>query len=150
MRQRANAKCSERDGAVGPKNIKMLAALLACLSATLSGAAGAGTGNTICGQTSCGGFFECFGGCAGVRRFRLWFGFVYEAQRRAVQFAQLNFARLVTGEFYKVAAFQKFSETLLLVRQQEFCLLKLMQEFFRRSLGRAEIETFFEVVPDCV
>ena len=44
--------------------------------------------------------------------------FLHQFHRRAVQLAQFRFARLVFGEFYEVAAFQKSAEAFFLFARQ--------------------------------
>ena len=80
----------------------------------------------------------------------LWLSFFDETKRRAMEIMQFRLARLVSGEFDEVAAFEEFAETFFLVREKQISLSEFIEEFFSRALRGVEVETFFQIPANCV
>src|SRR5208283_105807 len=149
---RANAAPASSLRPVSPTNTKTPVASRAVPSATPAAAKAGATAKNMDARTSLINVWGLESGDWGLyrRQFRLGLGFVNQLYCRTVQFAQFRFTRFVFGEFYLIAAFQKFAEPFLLLRRQQFRVLQLAQKFLRRPLRRAKVKTFLKIKPDCV
>ena len=149
MRPRANAAPASILPPIAPTNKETPAAGRAVPSATPATAAAATATKNMDGA-------KVMRTPSRLWAFGLWtldfarFGFFNQPQGGIMKVAQLRFARFVFGEFYKVAAFQKFNELFLLLRRQQVRVLQFVQKFLGRAFRRAEIEPLFEVNTDRV
>ena len=104
-----------------PTNTKTPATNRAAPSATPATAAAAAAGKNMDGQRPFQ-IYELFT-VDSFPLFFLRFRFLHRAHRRAVQLAQLRFARLVFGKLHQVAAREKIPEAFLLLLTSKSVLL---------------------------
>src|SRR5512139_4081726 len=135
-------------------NTRTPAVALAAPSTMPAAVATAATGGNMADRRSCRNHRLFLSPCPRSRRrlsrLRLGLGLIHQPNRSSMQISKLRLSRFILGEFDQIAPLQKLTETLLLLHRQQGGCLQVMQELLCRPFWRAEIKSFFKVVPDRV